>query len=105
MAARLDHLVGCAWFWVWSLVGFGLALAAVSLGLILMVPLVLVAVWMASRETARRSAFGLLTGAGGLCLLVAWIQQGGDNLDAQPWFVFGLAFALTGVVAHARRGD
>ena len=35
---RLDHLVGCAWFWAWALVGFGFALGAVSLGLCAWVP-------------------------------------------------------------------
>jgi len=103
MEARLDHLVGCVWFRVWALVGFGLALGAVSLGPLLTLPLGLLALWLASNETARRSAFGLLTGAGGLCLFVAWIQQGGDNLDARPWLVMGLA--LSGLVVHARHGD
>jgi hypothetical protein len=105
MEARLDHLVGCVWFWVWALLGFGLALSAISLGPLLTLPLGLLALWLASNETARRSAFGLLTGAGDLCLFVAWVQQGGDNLDARPWLVIGLAFALSGLVAHARHGD
>jgi hypothetical protein len=104
MEARLDHLVGCAWFWVWALVGFGLALGAVSLGPLLILPLGLVALWMASRETIRRSAFGLLAGAGGLCLFVACLQQGGGNLNARPWLGIGLLLALTGLAGHARRG-
>jgi len=105
MEARLDHLVGCVWFWVWALVGFGLALGTVSLGPLLTWPLGLLALWLASRETVRRSAFGLLTGAGGLCLFVAWLQQGGDSLDARPWLAFGLVFTLAGLVGHARRSD
>ena len=104
MEARLNHLVGCAWFWVWALVGFGLALGAVSLGGLLLLPLGLVALWMSSSETVRRSAFGLLTGAGGLCLPVASLQQGGDNLDARPWLGIGLLLALTGLAGHACRG-
>jgi hypothetical protein len=103
--ARIGHLVGCAWFWVWALVGFGLALGAVSLGGLVVFPLVLVALSMASSETIRHSAFGLLTGAGGLCLLVAWLQRGGENLDARPWLALGLVLALVGLVGHAGRGD
>jgi hypothetical protein len=79
MEARLDHLVGCVWFWVWALVGFGLALGAVSLGPLLLLPLGLVALLLASSETIRHSAFGLATGAGGLFLLVARLQQGGET--------------------------
>jgi uncharacterized membrane protein len=105
MEARLDHLVGCAWFWVWALVGFGLALGAVSLGLLVNGPVALLALWLSSNETARRSAFGLLSGAGALCLLVAWLQQGGDSLDARPWLAIGLVLALSGLLGHARRGD
>jgi hypothetical protein len=105
MVARLDHLVGCVWFWVWALVGFGLALGAVSLGPILTLPLGLLALRLTFSETARRSAFGLLAGAGALCLFVAWLQQGGDNLDARPWLASGVAFTLSGVLAHARHGD
>jgi hypothetical protein len=105
MEARLDHLVGCVWFWVWALVGFGLALGAVSLGPLLLLPLGLVALLLASSETIRHSAFGLATGAGGLFLLVARLQQGGEDLDARPWLAVGLVLALTGVVGHARRGD
>jgi hypothetical protein len=89
MEARPDHLVGCAWFWVWAFVGFGLALSAVSLGPLLTVPLGLLALLLAPSETIRHSAFGLMTGAGGLCLFVAWLQQGSGNLDARPWLASG----------------
>ena len=104
LRARSEHLVGCAWFWVWALVGFGLALGAVSLGPLLILPLGLVALSMASSETIRQSAFGLPAGAGGLCLFVAWLQQGGDNLNARPWLGIGLLLALAGLAGHARRG-
>jgi hypothetical protein len=103
--ARIDHLVDCVWFWVWALVGFGLALGAVSLGPLLSLPLGLLALWLASRGSARRSAFGLLTGAGGICLVIAWLQQGSENLDARPWLALGLVLALAGLAGHARRGD
>jgi len=104
LRAQSEHLVGCAWFWVWALVGFGLALGAVSLGPLLILPLGLIALALAASETVRRSAFGLLTGAGGLFLFVAWLQQGGDSLDARPWLAIGLALAVAGVAGHARRG-
>jgi hypothetical protein len=39
-----------------------------------------------------------------LCLFVAWIQQGGDNLNARRWFSIGLVFDVTGLAGHARRG-
>jgi hypothetical protein len=71
----------------------------------LTLPLGLLALRLTFSETARRSAFGLLAGAGALCLFVAWLQQGGNNLDAQPWLASGLAFTLSGVLAHARHGD
>jgi hypothetical protein len=40
----------------------------------------------------------------GLCLFVAWIQQGGDNLNTRPWLSIGLVSVLTGLAGHARRG-
>ncbi|HSS81589.1 MAG TPA: hypothetical protein VLK24_10365 [Gaiellaceae bacterium] len=39
MHARTEHLAGCAWFWVWAVVGFGLALGAISLGPLVLLPL------------------------------------------------------------------
>ena len=105
LQARLDHLVGCAWFWVWALVGFALALGAISLGPLLIGPLGLLSLAMAYNDVVRRSAFGLLAGAGGLCLLVTWLQQGASNLDARPWLIVGVALVIGGVVGHARRAD
>jgi hypothetical protein len=101
---RLDHLTGCSWFWVWALVGFGFALGAVSLGPLLIAPIGLLALALTYSGTIRRSAFGLLTGAGALCLVVAGLQQGTGNLDARPWLVAGVVLAVTGLVGHATRG-
>jgi hypothetical protein len=100
---RLDHLVGCAWFWAWALIGFGFALGAVSLGLFAWVPVLLIAVPMTSSPLIRRSAFGVLTGAGALCLLVAWLQRSGQYLDPQPWLALGLVLVVAGLTAHAVR--
>jgi hypothetical protein len=102
---RADHLVGCAWFWAWALVGFGFAIGAVSLGPSVMAPVVLLAIGMTISERAQRSAFGLLTGIGALCLLVAALQRGGESLDARPWFLAGLVFAAVGIGGHALRRD
>jgi hypothetical protein len=61
--ARLDHLVGCVWFWVWALVGFAIAFGAVSaFGIFLVFPVGVIAVLLAIDDRIRRSAFGLLTG-------------------------------------------
>ena len=106
------------WFWAWVIVGAGAALAAVSLGPILLIPVALVAGLMASRPVIRRSAFGLLSGAGVTLLYVAYVQRHGPgttswhtatasgcdhHLNPIPWLVIGLACLVAGVVAHARR--
>jgi len=105
MDARLDHLVGCAWFWVWALVGFGAAISAVSLGPLVMAPVARAALSLSASEKARPSAFGLAAGAGALCLPVAALQRGGGNLDARPWLLAGLVLACTGIAGHALRRD
>jgi hypothetical protein len=111
---------GWEWFLAWALLGSASALATVSLGPLLLVPIALLGVFLWRwRPTARRSAFGLLTGAGILLLYVAWLQRDGpgttcthippagircdQHLDPLPWLVFGIALVIAGVVAHARR--
>ena len=105
LLGRVDHLVGCAWFWVWALVGFAIAIGLVSLGVLTLAPAVLVAVALLSSERAAPSAFGLVTGAGALCLFVAGLQRGGGNLDARPWFLAGFVLAAVGIAGHALRRD
>ena len=70
--ARLSG--GWGWFFVWALLGAAAALGAVSLGPLLLLPVALVGVFFWTRPRVRRSAFGLLTGAGTLLLYVAWVQ-------------------------------
>ena len=44
LRSRGDHLVGCAWFWVWALVGFAIAIGLVFLGVLTLAPAALVAI-------------------------------------------------------------
>ena len=105
LRGRVDHLVGCAWFWAWALVGFAIAIGLVSLGVLTLAPAALVAIALLSSERAERSAFGLVTGAGALCLFVAGLQRGGGNLDARPWFLVGFVLTAVGIAGHALRRD
>jgi hypothetical protein len=91
-----------AWFWAWALVGFVGALCAVSLGPLLFFPVLLVAALMWSRPAARRSAWGLITGGGGLLLLLAWVQRSGDWVNPLPLLVVGIALFVGGLVAQLR---
>ena len=117
IARRSD---GWGWFFVWALFGSSLAVAAVSLGPLLLIPTALLGVFLWRwRPAARRSAFGLLTGAGVLLLCVAWLQRDGPgttcrnippagmqcdpHLNPLPWLVIGIVLVLAGFVAHARR--
>jgi hypothetical protein len=109
---------GWGWFFVWALLGSAAALGSVSLGPLLLLPVVLVGLSLWTRPGVRRSAFGLLTGAGTLLLYVAWLQRDGpgttcwqtatasgcdQHLNPLPWLVAGAALVVGGVVAHGRR--
>jgi hypothetical protein len=112
------HARHCAWFWLWALVGVGGALGAVSLGWLSLLPAAVAAAAMAHRPSARRSAYGLLTGAGLLLLFVAYVNRHGpgttcyqhdtatgcdEHLNPLPWLVAGVVLVVGGVVAQARR--
>jgi hypothetical protein len=90
----------------------------VSLGVLLLGPVAVAGALMASRPTIRRSALGLLSGAGALLLYVAWVQRAGpgttcwhtatasgcdEHLNPLPWLLAGVAMFGGGIVAHARR--
>lgn len=109
---------GWGWFVAWALLGAGAALGAVSLGPLLLLPVALIGVFLGSRAGARRSAFGLLTGAGALLLYAAWVQREGPgttcwhtatasgcdgHLNPLPWLVVGVALVVAGFLAHVRR--
>ena len=111
------HLVGCAWFWAWAVVGAGVALGMVSLGPLLLLPLAVI-VWLMTRKRPIRGAFGLFSGVGALLLVVAYLQRQGpgttcwqtatgggceEHLDPIPWLVAGIAFFTAGLVGHAWR--
>jgi hypothetical protein len=116
--SRRPHLVSCGWFWAWALLGSALTLGILSLGPILAAPLLVIGWLMASRPAIRRSAFGLLSGAGALLLYVAWVQRArpgttcwqtqtasrcDQHLNPLPWLVAGVVLFVGGVAAHARR--
>ena len=96
------HAADCRWFWMWALVGCLGALGCVSLGVLVLAPVAVAGALMASRPAIRRSAFGLLTGAGCLLLFVAWVQRAGP-LNPLPWLVAGVAAFSGGIVGHIRR--
>lgn len=113
------QLNGWSWFLVWVLLGAAAALGTVSLGPLLLVPIAALGMFLWSRPRIRRSAFGLLTGAGALLLYVAWVQRDGpgttcwdtatgsgcdQHLNPLPWLVIGIGLFVSGVVAQARRG-
>jgi len=118
IARRSD---GWGWFFVWALFGTSWALASVSLGPLLLIPTALLGVFLWRwRPAARRSAFGLLTGAGVLLLYIAWLQRDGPGTTCRPipgpgiqcdqhlnpllWLVIGIVLVVAGVIAQARRG-
>jgi hypothetical protein len=103
LRARIDHLIGCSWFWTWAFVGVAAGLALGSLGVILLVPVLVVASLMASHDRIRGSAFGLLTGAGLLSLFVAQRRGREIEFDPRPWLVVGILLVAAGVVGHAIR--
>jgi multisubunit Na+/H+ antiporter MnhC subunit len=109
---------GWGWFFVWAFLGAAAALGTVSLGPLLLLPIALLGVFLLTRPAVRRSAFGLLMGAGALLLYVAWVQRDGpgttcwhtatasgcdQHLNPLPWLIAGTVLVVSGFVAHVRR--
>lgn len=69
------HLGECGWFWAWTLAVPVAALAILNPLLVLM-PLGFAVAAFARTRVARRTTFGLLTGAGLVCLAAAWTMAG-----------------------------
>jgi hypothetical protein len=115
--SRIPHAITCLWFWIWAVVGATGALGLVSLGPLALVPAIIAAAAMARNPSVRRSALGLLAGAGFLSLFVAYVQRQGprttcwhtatasgcdQHLNPIPWLVVGLALVIGAVVAQQR---
>jgi hypothetical protein len=112
---RESRATSWLWFVVWLLVGALVAIGLVSLGPLARLRAVLIALALASSSAARRSAWGLISGAGLVSLFVAYVQREGpgttcwrtatgggcdEHLDPRPWLVAGVALVLFGVVAQ-----
>jgi hypothetical protein len=115
---------GWGWFGAWTVVGALVTfsfLTGFSIGLFVL-PVAVLAVWVVgSRSPSRSAAFGLISGAGFMCLVV-WLLHRGDvpcpedgslsgvpgqesvgcgGMDAQPWLVAAIVLVLAGVLAFA----
>lgn len=112
-------LIGCVWFWIWALNGVVWSLS-VEFGPLAAEPALLLSALLISRRAARRSAAGLLTGAGLPLLLIAYLQRQGpgatcyhtatragcdQHLNPIPWLLIGTVLVLTGLFTQAWRGD
>lgn len=113
----------CVWFWAWAAVGAVAAIGLVSLGLgpLALVPATIAAAALSRNASARRSAAGVLAGAGFLSLFVAYVQRDGpgttcwrtataggcdQHLNPIPWLILGLALVLGAlVVQHHHKHD
>jgi hypothetical protein len=112
------HAVTCVWFWAWAGPGAAGAVGLISLGPIALAPAVIAGAAMAKSRTARRSAVGVLAGAGLVFLLVGYIQRAGpgttcwytatasgcdQHLNPIPWLVLGLILLVGALLAQARQ--
>lgn len=111
---RPSHLVGCAGFWLWALVGAGVVFAFVSfVGWFFLVPAGVVAYRLTRRSRWNDGPvlFGSLAGAGLPLLAVAglnwsdWHHRSvGDGVpNPYDWGGVGLCLLVVGVLAYALR--
>jgi hypothetical protein len=115
---RHRHLARCGWFSAWTAVGATGALGLISLGPIALGPALIAGAAISRSQSARRSAFGLLAGAGLLSLFVAYVQRDGpgttcwhtasasgcdQHLNPIPWLVVGLVMVVGAVLAQSRQ--
>jgi hypothetical protein len=107
---------------VWVLVGAVVAVGLISLGTLVLVPALLLGLVVRRSAAARRSGWGLFTGAGLTLLLVAAENRAGpgttcyrtvtaagcdQHLNPIPWLAIGLgltAGGLAGQWRYVRRG-
>jgi hypothetical protein len=96
------------WFAAWAGVGALVALTilgALSIG-IFVLPFAVIGIWLVGRRAPdRRSAFGLVSGAGLTCLGV-FVGNGGSSpgFDATPFLVAGIVLVLAGAALFALAG-
>jgi hypothetical protein len=112
---RSSHLVGCAGFWLWALVGAAAILASISfVGFFFLIPVAVVAVIVVPRRSEWKSGptlLGLVTGAGLPLLLVAALNWNGwqnrtvgDNTpNPYDWGAVGAFLVSVGIAAYAIR--
>ena len=111
---------GVRWvsFTAWAAIGCLAALGSLSVQ-VLIAPLAAVAVLaLITRRKVSRAAFGLFSGIGAACLLVAYLNRRGpgvvawhaatsagadEYLDPRPWLAVGLVFAAIGLGAFLWR--
>jgi hypothetical protein len=103
------------------LAGLVVAIGLLTFGSLALVPAVAIAGGVMVSRTARRSGWGLLSGAGIIAVFVAYLHRDGpgttcwrtavasgceEHLDPRPWLVAGLVLAITGVAGQvfSRRG-
>ena len=107
------------WFAAWLAVGVALAFLLVAFVGLLILPFVAAGVaLLAVRHRLDRSAWGLICGAGLLCLYVAYLQRRGPGtiawhsataagaetyLDPRPWLAAGVLLVLVGGAAFISR--
>lgn len=115
LARPASWLTTWGWLAIWLMAGAVGAIGLVSLGLLALVPAAGIALGALLVPSARRSAWGLISGAGFIFLLVAYVQRDGpgmtcwhtatssgcdEHLDPRPWLVVGLGLVIFGVVGQ-----
>jgi hypothetical protein len=96
------------WFGAWAAVGALVALTilgALSIG-VFVLPFAVLGIWLVGRRSpSRRTAFGLVSGAGLTCLGV-YAGNGGssEGFDATPYLVAGIVLVLAGAGLFALLG-
>jgi hypothetical protein len=105
---------GC-WFVVWTFLGLVGALGLISFGLLALVPAGIAGGALVASRTARRSAWGLLSGGGLVFLYVSYVQRDGPgttcwqrgttsgcdgHLDPRPWLILGGTLVIVGVASQ-----
>jgi hypothetical protein len=110
------YVTRAGWFVAWASLGSVCALGLVSLGLLAVLPAGIAAGALTASRTARRSAWGLLSGAGLLFLYIAYVQRDGpgttcwqsgttsgcsEHLDPLPWLIIGGTLVILGVASQA----